>query len=242
MKGFRPLTGKGELTHPELGTIRYTVRRTARRFLARWRGGVLLLTVPSGATAADTAKAIESMKSRLLVRKPNENLYEFDREMKFELLTVTVRAVDGYGARCTLHNLSSGRFEIRLDCGADLGASQCIEAVSRLMKSVARYLAPQALMPRAAELAAAVGARPTGWKLTSGKKVLGRCNSRGEISLSSVLVFLPSDLRDYVVMHELAHLREMNHSERFHAVCDMYCGGRERELERRLKDFRFPLV
>lgn len=242
MKGFRPLTGKGELTHPELGVIRYTVRRTARRFLARWRGGVLLLTVPAGATAADTAKAIESMKSRLQARKPNESLYEFDREMKFELLTVTVRAVTGYGARCTLHNLSSGRFEFRLDSSADLSTSQCVEAISRLMKSIARYLAPQALLPRAAELAAMVGARPKGWKLASGKKVLGRCNSRGEISLSAVLVFLPSDLRDYVVLHELAHLREMNHSAQFHAVCDMYCGGRERELERRLKDFRFPLV
>lgn len=242
MKSFKPLTGKGELTHSELGIIRFTVRRTARRFLARWRGGVLMLTVPSGATAAETADAIESMKPSLLARKPSDRLYEFDREMQFELLSVTIRAVDGYGPRCTLHNLSSGRFEIRIDRGADLGASQCVEAISRLMKSIARYLAPQALLPRATQLAAEVGARPTGWRLAAGKKVLGRCNSRGEISLSAVLVFLPSDLRDYVVLHELAHLREMNHSARFHAVCDMYCGGRERELERRLKDFRFPLV
>ena len=242
MKGLRPLTGKGELTHPDLGIIKYTVRRTARRFLARWRGGVLLLTVPYGATAAETAEAIENMRPRLLVRKPVESFFEFDRGMKFELLSVTIKAVVGYGARCTLHSLSAREFEIRLDSDADLASSQCVDAVSRWMQSLARSLAPQILLPRATELATSVGATPTRWKLASGKKVLGRCNSRGEISLSAVLVFLPSDLRDYVIFHELAHLREMNHSARFHAVCDMSCGGRERDLERRLKDFRFPLV
>ena len=241
MKGGLPLNGQGELTHPELGIIRYTVRRTARRFVARWKAGVLALTVPYGATAAEMADAIESMKPRLLTRKPVERLYEFGKEMKFELLTLTVIGVEAYGPRCTLHRRAADRFEIRLDNRADLGASECIEAVGRLVKGLSRYLAPQLLFPRAAELAASVGARPSCWKLSSGKKVLGRCNSRGEISLSSVLVFLPSELRDYVVLHELAHLREMNHSPRFHAVCDKYCGGRERELGRRLKDFRFPL-
>lgn len=241
MKGKLPLKGQGELTHPELGIIRFTVRRTARRFVARWKAGVLALTVPYGATTAEMADAIESMKPKLLVRKPVERLYEFGTEMKFELLTLTVTGVDSYGSRCTLHRHAADRFEIRLDSRADIGTSECIVAVGRLVKGIARYLAPRILLPRAAELAASVGARPSGWKLSSGKKVLGRCNSRGEISLSSVLIFLPSELRDYVVFHELAHLREMNHSPRFHAVCDKYCGGRERELEQRLKDFRFPL-
>lgn len=241
MKGMSPLKVKGELSHPELGIIKYTVRRTARRFVARWKGGVLALTVPAGATAFEMASAIESMKPRLLARRPSGRLYEFDREMKYELLSVVVSGVEAYGSRCTLHRVAPDRFEIRIDSGADLDDARSIDAIARLVKGVARYLAPQVLLPRASELAESVGARPAGWKLSSGKKVLGRCNSRGEISLSAVLVFLPSELRDYVVLHELAHLREMNHSPRFHAVCDRYCGGREREFEHRLKDFRFPL-
>ena len=242
MKGILPLRGNGELSHPELGVIKYTVRSTARRFVARWKCGVLSLTVPAGATASEMATAIEGMKTRLMERKPTGRLYDFDREMKYELFCVTLRGVAGYGQRCTLHSRSSEQFEIRIDDNADLDNTQVVEAISRMMKSIARYLAPSILLPRAVELAASVGARPSGWKLSSGQKVLGRCNSRGGISLSTVLVFLPAELRDYVVFHELAHLREMNHSARFHAVCNAYCGGRERELERRLKDFRFPLL
>ena len=72
--------------------------------------------------------------------------------------------------------------------------------------------------------------------------VLGRCNSRGVIALSSVLVFLPEELREYVICHELAHLDEMNHSPRFHALCDKYCRGRERQLEAALKAAVIPIV
>lgn len=203
---------------------------------------MLALTVPRGATASDLAAALDDMESRLLARRP-QPLYEFNREMRYEQLAVTVRPVDGYGERVTLHKSSDNfHFEIRVDSGVDLCSPDVVRAVGRMVKGAARWLAPRLLLPRAAELASLVGACPSGWKIASGQKVLGRCNSRGEISLSAVLVFLPADLRDYVVLHELAHLREMNHSARFHAVCDSYCGGRERELEHRLKDFRFPLV
>ncbi|MBO4991041.1 MAG: M48 family metallopeptidase, partial [Firmicutes bacterium] len=41
------------------------------------------------------------------------------------------------------------------------------------------------------------------------------CSSRGTINFTYRLWFAPEPLRDYVVVHELAHLIEMNHSERF---------------------------
>ncbi|MBI1224492.1 MAG: DUF45 domain-containing protein [Bacteroidetes bacterium] len=43
----------------------------------------------------------------------------------------------------------------------------------------------------------------------------GSCSNLGNINLSTCLLFAPDDVVDYVIIHELAHLLEMNHSPRF---------------------------
>lgn len=43
----------------------------------------------------------------------------------------------------------------------------------------------------------------------------GSCSDKGNINLNCLLLIVPSYVRKYVIVHELAHRKEMNHSERF---------------------------
>jgi len=46
----------------------------------------------------------------------------------------------------------------------------------------------------------------------------GSCSSKRNLNFSSKLLFAPDDVIDYVIIHELAHLKEANHSPKFWAI------------------------
>ncbi len=56
--------------------------------------------------------------------------------------------------------------------------------------------------------------------ITSAQKRFGSCSSKGNISYSYRLMLYPEAAREYVIVHELAHLKEMNHSRKFYAIVE----------------------
>jgi predicted metal-dependent hydrolase len=68
---------------------------------------------------------------------------------------------------------------------------------------------------RAAHYAPTLGVELPAIYLSSAKTRWGACHPDGRIRLNWRLIQMPPDLVDYVVVHELAHLREPNHSRRF---------------------------
>jgi len=59
--------------------------------------------------------------------------------------------------------------------------------------------------------------------LKNQKSLWGSCSTRGNLNFNRVLAQTPAEIVDYVVIHELAHLKEMNHSRRFWAVVAAWC-------------------
>ncbi|HWX50405.1 MAG TPA: SprT family zinc-dependent metalloprotease [Roseomonas sp.] len=91
------------------------------------------------------------------------------------------------------------------------------EALPRRVLALLRAEASLRIAPRAWRHAAALGVVPRGIRLKDPRSRWASCAVDGTLAFSWRLVMAPPWVLDYVVAHEVAHLREMNHSPRFWA-------------------------
>lgn len=87
--------------------------------------------------------------------------------------------------------------------------------ISALKREARKYLT--ALTERYAEL---MGIEYGKIRITSARGRFGSCSPQKNISYSYRLMLYPEAAREYVVVHELAHIREMNHSGAFYAIIE----------------------
>lgn len=99
-------------------------------------------------------------------------------------------------------------------------ASRC---ANQLLELALRDKARQIFVERLAIYAPQLGVATPPLRLSSARTRWGSCNHKGHISLNWRLILMPLAIVDYVVAHELAHIREMNHSPRFWSVVEQLC-------------------
>jgi hypothetical protein len=64
----------------------------------------------------------------------------------------------------------------------------------------------------------------------------GSCSTKGNLNFNYRMIYLPNNLIDYIIIHELCHLKEMNHSQRFWKLVSENC-SRYIEARKELKKF-----
>ena len=94
--------------------------------------------------------------------------------------------------------------------------------------------AKDVLPDKVAYFSALMGVEVKGVKITSAKKRLGSCSSENGICFSYRVMMYDEDIIDYVVIHELAHIKEHNHSSRFYDIVKKYCPD-YKNIERRIR-------
>lgn len=85
-----------------------------------------------------------------------------------------------------------------------------------------KALAAEKLPSRVEYWSKKMGLSPKSVKITSAKSRFGSCSSRGSICFSCFLMLSPDDAIDYVIVHELAHLKYLNHSPAFYRLVEHY--------------------
>jgi predicted metal-dependent hydrolase len=67
-----------------------------------------------------------------------------------------------------------------------------------------------------------IGVSPSRITVRQQKSRWGSCSSKGNINLNLRLILAPANIIDYVIVHELCHMREMNHSKKFWNLVGSY--------------------
>jgi predicted metal-dependent hydrolase len=191
----------------------------ARRYVLRLRAdGVARVTIPRGGTLAAArefagrhAGWIERQLRRAALRPAAPAHWGIGAVFLFRGALVRIEAAPEGG----LGLLRFGSERLRVgDPAADLRP-----AIQRHL----RRLAVNELPPRVQELAAQHGLHVSRVTVRNQRTRWGSCSRRGTISLNWRLIQTPDFVRDYIILHELMHLRQMNHSARFWHEVESAC-------------------
>jgi predicted metal-dependent hydrolase len=111
-------------------------------------------------------------------------------------------------------------------------------------KALNRFYKKQAALhlgERVIYFSKAMGLIPSAISIRGQRSRWGSCSSDRAVSLNWKLLAAPLEVIDYVVIHELAHIRHMNHSEAFWALVEEFC-PQWKTSRRWLKDHEFAIA
>ena len=187
-------------------------KRLTLRMLAQERDGDLMkVTVPPGTDRDEIDDFLERQRdwiARQLASRPQ-------RMPLADGASIPVRGVD-----TRIVHASRGRGATRL---AERDGEPAIlvfgeeEHLTRRVKDLLKKEARADLRRAVAHHASRLGVRPTSVTIRDTVSRWGSCSTTGALNFSWRIVCAPPEVLDYLAAHEVAHLREMNHSPRFWA-------------------------
>lgn len=214
----------------ELGTIVIRFNARAKRIIARRKDDHFLFTLPSNFDIKKFEEVLEEMRPRLRkvsVPKPVKFIDE-DTIIKTSTVPIVVKRSDKF--KYIAASITKEAATVLVSNSVDIDDSSVqkdmIAAINRILSREAKRV----LIPRTLNYAKKLNLKVKQVKISSSKNRWGSCSQSGNINLSHYLMLLPDNLIDYVILHELAHIVEMNHSERFWALLDKFCGEDSRAI------------
>jgi predicted metal-dependent hydrolase len=211
---YRIELGSVNKTEPETASIpiRFVRNRKARRYILRLLpGATARVTIPRGGTIAH---AIEfARKNTAWLQRQLQRTQQDWKNGTEILLRGTSHKIEvtptPRGFRVTFA-------QWQLEVGSEADARAQIEA--RL-----RETATEELPARTLHFASQLGLELRSVRVRDQRSRWGSCSARKSICLNWRLIQTPEFVRDYIIIHELMHLKEMNHSPRFWAHVQAAC-------------------
>jgi predicted metal-dependent hydrolase len=209
----------------------------ARRYLLRLQAdGSARLVIPGRGSRAEGLRFLERSEAWLLKRHAQWKSRE--KNHKADLPWTDGHRFLFRGEEMTLR-VEPVRENIRLSFGDQMiESARSLSDYRAIIMAHLRHLAEQELPVRTRELAQIHNVVVNRITVRAQKSRWGSCSSRGTISLNWRIIQAPPEVRDYLIIHELMHRREMNHSARYWKLVAAACPGYE-SAERWLKQARW---
>lgn len=214
--------------------INYTLTRSNRKTIAIYvRDGEIEVRAPLRAAKRDIDRIVES----------NEKWIQKKLAASTERLSQRDNFTLAYGDYITCRGK---QYPIAARCGDRIGfdeerfympAGLSPEEIKSACIQIYRMLAKRDLTERVYRFAEQMQVYPTAVKINGAKTRWGSCSSKKSLNFSWLLIMADDDVIDYVIVHELAHITQMNHSAKFWAIVeDVLPDYKERKM--RLKDLQ----
>lgn len=211
--------------------VHYTLKRSGRARYMRLQvknGGELEVILPYGAQITEAEKFILQksnwIKKHVSSRKNYSNNYY--------LLGREIRVIHDYDFFAKRH-----RFRFTNDCLTITSPPDTGVETSELYKQWLRKSAKKSLVQRVFKIARQLNIDIGRITIRGQKTRWGSCSTRGNLSFNFNLLRFRKEVIDYVIIHELCHRLEMNHSPAFWNLVEKYCPDYRRlrmELKNRL--------
>lgn len=226
-----------EYLDEELGKIVFRKNNRAKRFIFRTKPDCVQITVPEFVSWQETLQALEQYREKLLAKKILIQLDLLDETTHLQTNTFSVHIFRSERANFYF-SLKDQILHIACPNNTDFSLPEVQQFLRKHIEGFLRIEAKRFLPNRLQELAKEFRFKYEQVKINGSKGRWGSCSSEKRINLSFYLMLLPDHLIDYVLLHELTHTLEMNHSVRFWEKLDAVTNNRAHELRHELKKYK----
>jgi predicted metal-dependent hydrolase len=193
--------------------------------------GELEVILPRGLQISDAEiflrKKSEWVKKHINKRKQSGN--------KYYLLGEEIKVVQYYELFIKRHKISFKNDNLSIISPA--GSQDKLEMI---FENWLRRLAKKSLIGRVQKISDRLNFALCKVSIRSQKTRWGSCSTNGNLSFNYNLLRFRKEVVDYVIIHELCHLKEMNHSEKFWKLVEGFCPD-YKKLRKELKDYSISI-
>lgn len=223
-----------------LGQVHIRFNSRAKRFIFRVKDNELVMTAPQYSSTREQLKAIDTMFNELksLLERGAEPL--IDLNYKIETTFFKLQIKQGIGKQF-LAQSELGNMTIVAPEDVSFDDRDLQEWLKKVILEALRRNAKIILPPRLYMLAKRHNITYERVRINTSKGRWGSCSQKKNINLSAYLILLPENLIDYVLLHELAHIDHMDHSELFWNRLDELTNNQAERLNNELKKYKTSL-